>query len=78
MYTSNVNQILQPHEFFLPFGGELDGKNRWRRIALMMPRAEWERQYVKKLLALGRGRKAYTLRMALGAVLHQPRFSSSR
>lgn len=69
MYTSNVNQILQPHEFFLPFGGELDGKNRWCGIALMMPWEEMERQYVKKLLGLGRGRKAYSVRMALGAVL---------
>ena len=69
MYTDNMNQILQPHEFFLPFGGELDAKNRWCRIALMMPWAELEQQYVKKLLALGRGRKAYSVRMALGAVL---------
>lgn len=69
MYTSNVNQILQLHEFFLPFGGELDANNRWCRITLMMPWAELEQQYVKKLLELGRGRKAYSVRMALGAVL---------
>lgn len=69
MYTSHANQILQPHEFFLPFGGQLNTKNRWCRIALMMPWAELEQAYVKKLLALGRGRKAYTVRMALGAVL---------
>jgi IS5 family transposase len=69
MYTSNANQILQPHEFFLPFGGQLDPKNRWCRIALMMPWAELEQQYVKKLHGLGRGRNAYSVRMALGAVL---------
>ncbi len=69
MYTSNANQILQPHEFFLPFGGQLDPKNRWCRITLMMPWAELEQQYVKRLLGLGRGRNAYSVRMALGAVL---------
>jgi len=69
MYEGNENQILQPHEFFLPFAGELDAKNRWCRMALYIPWAEMEQQYLKKLLGLGRGRKALSVRMALGSVL---------
>ena len=69
MYTSNANQIIPPEDFFLPFGGHLNPKNRWCRITQLMPWAELEQEYVKKLLALGRGRKAYTVRVALGAVL---------
>jgi hypothetical protein len=38
-------------------------------MALFIPWAEMERLYVKKLLGLGRGRKAFSVRMARGALL---------
>jgi transposase, IS5 family len=77
MYRNDEKQFLMPNEFFLPFGGNLDEKNRWCVLAMMLPWAEIEKKYVNKLLSLGRGRKAYSVRMALGALIIQQKLGQS-
>ncbi|GEO27997.1 hypothetical protein AAC03nite_37820 [Alicyclobacillus acidoterrestris] len=33
MYRKRGNQLLLPHEFFLPFIGQLNEENRWVKLA---------------------------------------------
>ena len=40
MYRKDNKEQLTIEDFFLPFGGKLDAKNRWVRLAKITP---WER-----------------------------------
>ena len=37
MYRHNERQTILPGDFFLPFGGKLNPKNRWCRLAKIIP-----------------------------------------
>ena len=54
--------------FYLRFGGELDPKNRWIRLARLIPWESYEKDYAG-LFPSGRGAPAKPFRMALGALL---------
>ncbi|HLR68694.1 MAG TPA: transposase, partial [Virgibacillus sp.] len=69
MYTHNTNQLIMPDEFFLPFGGTLNPDNRWVVIASIIPWAEVESEYMKRLGKHNEGKKAYPVRLALGSLL---------
>jgi len=69
MYEHNANQLIMPDEFFLPFGGRLNPDNRWVVMASIIPWAEVEAEYVKRLGDSNQGSKAYPVRLALGSLI---------
>lgn len=71
MYTHNEKQMLLPHEFFLPFSGTLNPRNRWCKLAAIIPWAEVEEKYIKNFKSLSRGNDAMSVRMALGSLIIQ-------
>lgn len=56
-------------DFYLPFGGSLDGNNRWVRLATLIPWSEFEQEYAEQFASSGQGAPAIRFRTALGAVL---------
>lgn len=76
MYNNNERQILLPHDFFLPFGGALSSENRWVKLAQEIPWWEFEEAYMKNFKS-NKGQKAYSVRIALGALIIQNRFTFS-
>lgn len=72
--TSNhKNQMILPGDFFLPFGGQLDEKNRWVKLAALIPWSHAEKSYNKHFKNTERGQEALNVRMALGALIIQAR-----
>ena len=71
MYEFTEQQMILPHEFFLPFGGRLNPSNKWCQLAAMIPWAEIEGKYAKNFKNLKTGQVAYSVRMALGALIIQ-------
>ena len=77
MYRHSEHQILLPSEFFLPFEGHLNETNRWVQLALLIPWAKVEVHYRRQLRSLNRGKKAVSIRTALGALIIQERLGLS-
>ena len=76
MYKHNERQMIMPEDFYLPFGGKLNPKNRWCQLAAIIPWAEVEDRYARKFRG-GDGQRAYSVRVALGALIIQNRKSLS-
>ena len=47
MYKHNAEQLLLPHEFFMPFEGQLNPENRWCKLAGMIPWETAEERYIE-------------------------------
>ena len=67
-------QISQPEfpDFYLPFGGKLDSKNRWVRLAQLVPWDVVESCYQiadKAPNADGMGQPALAARIAFGSLI---------
>ncbi|MBO0587579.1 MULTISPECIES: IS5 family transposase [unclassified Sporosarcina] len=77
MYEHNENQIIMPHEFFLPFGGQLNPDNRWVVMASLIPWNEVEEAYIETLGDTKQGSKAYNVRLALGSLIIKERLGLS-
>ena len=73
MYKYTEQQMILPHEFFLPFGGKLNPKNQWCQLAAMIPWAEIEIKYAQNFKSLTSGQKAFSVRTALGSLIIQNR-----
>ena len=71
MYKHNAKQLLLPHEFFMPFEGQLNPENRWCKLAGMIPWETAEERYIESLGNPNAGQKAYSVRMALGTLIIQ-------
>jgi len=72
MYKHNERQMIMPEDFFLPFGGKLNPRNRWCQLAAIIPWAEIEERYAEKF-SEGDGQQAYSVRVAFGALYIQNR-----
>ncbi len=59
-------------DFFLPFGGQLSGENRWIKLAELIPWDELEDDYASQFCK-GFGAPAKPFRMALGALIIKAR-----
>jgi len=59
--------------FLMPFGGDLDERNRWVRMARLVPWAVVEEQYGKQFRRDRGGHRPLTARIALGALLVKER-----
>lgn len=77
MYEHNANQMVLPHEFFLPFGGQLNPNNRWVIMSNLIPWSKVEDEYIKSLGDPTQGSKAYSVRLALGALIIKERLKLS-
>jgi transposase, IS5 family len=71
MYKYSDNQIMLPHEFFLPFGGKLNPENRWCKLATLIPWADVEEKYAKSFKSIKVGQVACSVRIALGSLVIQ-------
>ena len=69
MYKKEPKGQLSFEDFYLPFGGHLNGDNRWIRLAAIIPWEEFEEEYAKNFSSNGMGAPAKPFRMALGAEL---------
>ena len=76
MYRRTEKQ-LQFVEFDLPFGGELLASNRWVRLSQMVPWHEFENDYCTNLSNSGQGPPAFSVRMALAALIIKERLGLS-
>ncbi|WP_107842109.1 hypothetical protein [Metasolibacillus meyeri] len=77
MYEHNENQMILPHEFFLPFGGRLNVDNRWVRMASLIPWNEVEEAYIKTLGDTKKVSMTYNVRLALGSQIIKERLGLS-
>jgi hypothetical protein len=76
MYRHSEKQ-LKIDSFHLPFGGKLLASNRWVRLAEMIPWHEFEEQYCQNLSKSGKGPPAFSVRMALAALIIKERLGVS-
>ncbi|TFJ91371.1 IS5 family transposase [Lentibacillus salicampi] len=77
MYNHSERQIMLPGDFFLPFGGELNPKNRWVVLANLIPWWKAEERYKKQLKDLNQGAQANSIRLALGSIIVKERLGTS-
>ena len=73
VYRKTQNQLILPHEFFLPFGGTLNAQNKWCQLAAIIPWVEVEEKYAKCFKNYRDGQQAYSVRVELGALIIQNR-----
>jgi len=66
-----------PDEFFLPFGGKLNPENRWVTLAQLIPWDKAEEAYIGSLKNINQGRKALSVRKALGTLIIKERMQWS-
>ncbi len=72
MYRNDLKQS-EFVDFYLPFGGELSGTNRWVKLAQMVPWEEVEECYRPNFAGTGMGAPAKTARIAFGALIIKER-----
>ena len=67
MYYSTDYDQLPLEDFFLPFGGSLDPKNRWVKLSRIMPWEKIEEIYLRTM-SVETGRRAHSSRIAFGSI----------
>ena len=72
MYRHEHRDQLSFKDFFLPFGGQLSGDNRWIKLAELIPWDELEADYAAQFCK-GFAAPAKPFRMALGALIIKAR-----
>lgn len=72
MYRRGPRHQLSFEDFFLPFGGQLSGDNRWIKLAQLIPWDDLEDDYASQFCK-GFGAPAKPFRMALGALIIKAR-----
>lgn len=76
MYRRSSPGQLSFENFYLPFGGQLSGENRWVKLAAMIPWETFEAHYAQQL-SEGMGAPAKSFRMALGALIIKEKLGTS-
>ena len=76
MYKHTEKQ-LEFEGFQLPFSGQLSANNRWVRLAQMIPWHKFEDEYCATLSKKGQGPPAFSVRMALAALIIKERLGLS-
>jgi hypothetical protein len=76
MYRQSPTGQLSFENFYLPFGGNLSGENRWVRLAKLLPWEQFESEYAEQF-SQGQGAPAKTFRMALGALIIKEKLGTS-
>jgi hypothetical protein len=76
MYRHTEKQ-LSLEGFQLPFSGKLSADNRWVQLAQMIPWHQFEDEYCTNLSKDGQGPPAFSVRMALAALIIKERLGLS-
>ena len=76
MYRHTEKQ-LEFEGFQLPFSGKLSAENRWVRLAQLIPWHQFEDEYCATLSKKGQGPPAFSVRMALAALIIKERLGLS-
>jgi transposase, IS5 family len=76
MYRHTEKQ-LELKGFQLPFSGELSADNRWVKLAQLIPWHRFEDEYCASLSKKGQGPPAFSVRMALAALIIKERLRLS-
>ena len=76
MYRKDNPHQMKFQDFYLPFGGELDGENRWVILAAQIPWQQIEQEY-SELFSEDEGCTAKTAREALGSLIIKERLKVS-
>lgn len=69
MYRQESPKQLSFEDFYLPFSGHLCPKNRWVRLAELIPWQEFEESYADQFAQSGQGAPAKPFRLALGSLI---------
>ena len=69
MYKQEDRRQQEFENFYLPFGGSLNPRNRWVILAKIIPWEEFEEQYAEHFADSGMGAPAKSFRVAMGALL---------
>ena len=77
MYRKTPDNQLSFENFYLPFGGKLNGNNRWVRLAEMIPWDLVEEIYAKNFTSSNMGAPAKSARLAFGALIIKERLGVS-
>ncbi len=76
MYRQKAPGQLSFENFYLPFGGKLNGDNRWVKLAQLIPWEEFDEKYASQFdRKLGAPAKSF--RLALGALIIKERLGTS-
>ena len=73
MYRTTDKRQMELENFILPFGGKLNPKNRWIRLARLIPWEEFEESYAAQFADSDMGAPAKSFRVALGSLLIKER-----
>ena len=76
MYRKNNPQQMEFQNFFLPFGGELSGENRWVILAEQIPWQRIDQQY-GELFSEDEGCPAKAARVGFGALIIKERLGTT-
>ena len=76
MYRDNRSGQLSSKDFYLPFGGKLNGENRWVTLSKLIPWEKYESEYAEQFNK-EIGAPAKPFRVALGALIIKERLGTS-
>ena len=69
MYKEESKDQQKLEDFYLPFGGHLNPKNRWVVLSKRIPWDKLEADYADQFSSSGMGAPAKSFRMALGSLI---------
>ena len=76
MYRQDDPDQMEFQNFYLPFGGQLDGENRWVILAKQIPWQRIEQEY-SALFCQDEGCPAKAARVGFGALIIKERLAGS-
>lgn len=77
MFQMNESGPKLLEDFHLPFGGKLNPENRWVQLSKLIPWDQVEEKYTDAFHSPVMGQKAYSVRVALGALIIKERLCLS-
>lgn len=77
MYQKSTSEQLNFPDFYLPFAGKLNPKNRWVILSKIIPWEDIEKHYQSQLADTGMGAPAMNGRKAFGALIIKEKMSLS-
>lgn len=77
MYQKSTPEQLNFPDFYLPFGGQLNPKNRWIILSKIIPWEDIEKHYQSQFADTGMGAPAMNGRKAFGALIIKEKMSLS-
>lgn len=73
----SLQMSINFYDFFLPFGGRLDGNNRWVKLAALIPWEQFEDEYAEQFSSTN-GAGALPLRVTAPTALIRYNVTASK